>query len=127
MIPAHGGRLIHRIATGAHRDELVTLAKTAPRLTLNAREVADLESLSVLPGLHVGICDRGDPSAKNIVQGNSDKTGLRHRVPNRRRRAEWIGENLAWEQIARRMISIYDELVKEKQDISKDISKSKNG
>ncbi len=46
MIPAHGGRLINRIATGAQRDELLAAAASAPKLTLNAREVSDLEMIS---------------------------------------------------------------------------------
>lgn len=45
MIPAHGGRLINRIAEGAQRDELLARAQAAPRLTLNAREVSDLEMI----------------------------------------------------------------------------------
>ncbi len=47
MIPAHGGRLINRLATGAARDALLARAKSAPRLALNARELADLEMLAI--------------------------------------------------------------------------------
>ena len=47
MIAAHGGRLINRIASGEHRDELLRLAESAPRLTLNSREVSDLEMIGV--------------------------------------------------------------------------------
>ena len=47
MIPAHGGRLINRIAQGAQRDELLARAESAPRLTLNEREVADLEMIGI--------------------------------------------------------------------------------
>jgi len=39
----------------------------------------------------------------------------------------WIRENLSWDQLARQMIGIYEELVKEKKDRRKYISKSKNG
>ena len=42
MIPAHGGRLINRIASGNQRDTLLAIAEKAPRLTLNARELSDL-------------------------------------------------------------------------------------
>jgi sulfate adenylyltransferase len=45
MIPAHGGRLINRIATGQERDALLARAKQAASLTLNAREVSDLEMI----------------------------------------------------------------------------------
>ncbi|GJM21031.1 MAG: sulfate adenylyltransferase [Planctomycetota bacterium] len=45
MIAAHGGRLINRIATGAQRDELLKIAEKAPRLTLNERELSDLEMI----------------------------------------------------------------------------------
>jgi len=47
MIPAHGGRLINRIAQGAQRDELLARAESAPRLALNEREVADLEMIGI--------------------------------------------------------------------------------
>ncbi len=47
MIPAHGGRLVNRMADGTQRDELLAAAKSAPRLTLNAREGADLEMIGV--------------------------------------------------------------------------------
>ena len=45
MIPAHGGRLINRIASGPQRDALLATARKAPRVTLNARETSDLEML----------------------------------------------------------------------------------
>ena len=45
MIPAHGGRLVDRIASGSQRDELLAAAEKAPRLTLNEREVSDLEMI----------------------------------------------------------------------------------
>ncbi len=47
MIAAHGGRLVNRIAEGALRDDLLARAKKAPRLTLNAREVSDLEMIGI--------------------------------------------------------------------------------
>lgn len=47
MIPAHGGRLINRIAHGEQREELLAAAKNAPTLTLNAREVSDLEMIAI--------------------------------------------------------------------------------
>ena len=46
MIPAHGGRLINRIAQGEQREELLAAAKNAPRLTLNARELSDFEMIA---------------------------------------------------------------------------------
>ncbi|MHC5209132.1 MAG: sulfate adenylyltransferase [Planctomycetota bacterium] len=47
MIPAHGGRLINRIATGSQRDAILARAKKAPSLALNARETSDLEMLGI--------------------------------------------------------------------------------
>jgi len=46
MIPAHGGRLINRIAFGEQREELLAAAKNAPALTLNARELSDFEMIA---------------------------------------------------------------------------------
>lgn len=45
MIPAHGGRLVNRIAQGDQRSELLARAASAPKLVLNAREVSDLEMI----------------------------------------------------------------------------------
>ncbi len=45
MIPAHGGRLINRIAPGPARAALLERAGRAPRVRLNARETSDLEML----------------------------------------------------------------------------------
>ena len=45
MIPAHGGRLINRIASGAEKTALQERAARAPRVKLNARETSDLEML----------------------------------------------------------------------------------
>ena len=47
MIPAHGGRLVNRIAQGEQRDQLLAKAESAPRLKLNAREVSDLEMIGI--------------------------------------------------------------------------------
>jgi len=47
MIPAHGGRLVNRIAQGDQRNELLAQAGSAPRLKLNNRELADLEMIGV--------------------------------------------------------------------------------
>lgn len=47
MIPAHGGRLVNRIAQGDQRSELLARAASAPKLVLNAREVSDLEMIGV--------------------------------------------------------------------------------
>jgi sulfate adenylyltransferase len=47
MIPAHGGRLVNRIAQGEQRTDLMTRASSAPRLQLNNRELADLEMIGV--------------------------------------------------------------------------------
>jgi sulfate adenylyltransferase len=47
MIPAHGGRLINRLASGSQRDALLKRAETAPHVALNAREASDLEMLGI--------------------------------------------------------------------------------
>jgi sulfate adenylyltransferase len=47
MIAAHGGRLIHRVATGEQRETLLARAGQATKLALNAREVSDLEMIGV--------------------------------------------------------------------------------
>ena len=47
MIAAHGGRLIHRVATGEQREALLARAGQAKKLALNAREVSDLEMIGV--------------------------------------------------------------------------------
>ena len=46
MIPAHGGRLINRIASGDQKKQLLDAAASAPKLTLNSREVSDLEMIA---------------------------------------------------------------------------------
>jgi sulfate adenylyltransferase len=45
MIPAHGGRLIDRIAKGEQREQLIAAASSAKTLTLNSRETSDLEMI----------------------------------------------------------------------------------
>jgi len=45
LIDPHGGRLIDRIATGDQARELEARAAGLPRLTLNAREIADIEMI----------------------------------------------------------------------------------
>ncbi|MHC5212829.1 MAG: sulfate adenylyltransferase, partial [Planctomycetota bacterium] len=67
MIPAHGGRLINRIASGAQRDTLLAIADKAPRLKLNSRELSDLEmigtgAMSPLEGF-MGSVDLGSVTA----------------------------------------------------------------
>jgi len=46
LVPPHGGTLVDRIATGAAADRLRARAAALPRLTLDAREQADLELLA---------------------------------------------------------------------------------
>ncbi|MHC4846678.1 MAG: sulfate adenylyltransferase [Planctomycetota bacterium] len=67
MIPAHGGRLINRIASGTQRDTLLAIAASAPRLKLNSRELSDLEmigtgAMSPLEGF-MGSVDLGSVTA----------------------------------------------------------------
>lgn len=46
LIDPHGGRLIDRQVAGAEREALLKSASSLPRLTLNAREEADLELIA---------------------------------------------------------------------------------
>ncbi|MBN1296799.1 sulfate adenylyltransferase [bacterium] len=46
LISPHGGRLINRILTGSERLEAIDLAKSLKKITLNSREIADLEMIS---------------------------------------------------------------------------------
>ena len=66
----------------------------------------------------------GDPQAIADVVFQLDPVVEKERIEKAQ---TWIMKNLTWEQIARQMISIYEELVKEKIDREKYISKSKNG
>jgi sulfate adenylyltransferase len=45
-LPPHGGTLIDRSATGKDRDTWLEQAKTLPRITLNERELADLDMIA---------------------------------------------------------------------------------
>jgi len=73
MIPAHGGRLINRLATGTQREALLARAKAAPRLKLNARETSDLEMIAV-----------GALSPLEGFMGSADLAAVvaRHRLAN---------------------------------------------
>lgn len=46
-IKPHGGKLINREVTGAEREELLSRANTMKKIQLNAREVSDLEMITV--------------------------------------------------------------------------------
>lgn len=46
LIQPHGGKLIDRKVTGQEREDLIRRAKDLPRVTLNARNEADLELLA---------------------------------------------------------------------------------
>jgi sulfate adenylyltransferase len=46
MLPPHGGRLINRIPDAKLREELEDRAPNMPRLTLNQRELADIEMIA---------------------------------------------------------------------------------
>ncbi|GAB4342212.1 MAG: sulfate adenylyltransferase [Candidatus Abyssubacteria bacterium] len=47
MIKPHGGRLINRVAEGSQREDLSERAPSMPSITLNSREVSDLEMIAV--------------------------------------------------------------------------------
>ena len=46
LIAPHGGKLIDRIARGAERARLLELTRDLPRVTLNERELSDLELIA---------------------------------------------------------------------------------
>ena len=46
-IKPHGGVLINREATGAERDELIARAASLPTITLDERQISDLEMIAV--------------------------------------------------------------------------------
>jgi sulfate adenylyltransferase len=46
-IAPHGGSLVNLLATGAQRDALVEEAANLPKLTINERELSDLEMLAI--------------------------------------------------------------------------------
>jgi len=46
-IPPHGGRLVNRLAHGAERDAEEHIARTAPRIVLDAWAISDLELIAV--------------------------------------------------------------------------------
>ncbi len=47
MYAPHGGTLINRLVTGAERDALLAKAANLPAITLNSREISDLEMIAV--------------------------------------------------------------------------------
>src|SRR5262249_28531323 len=80
MIAPHGGRLINRLATGEQRDKLLARAKAAPKLKLNAREMADLEMIAVgamspLEGF------MGSADLKGVVTGHRLANGVLWAMP----------------------------------------------
>ncbi len=46
MISPHGGRLVNRVVDEKERERLTALAPSLPKLTLNAREVSDLDMIA---------------------------------------------------------------------------------
>ncbi len=46
VIPAHGGKLINRLVEGAEREKLLTKAASFPKITLNSREMSDLDMIA---------------------------------------------------------------------------------
>jgi len=46
MIEPHGGILVSRVVDGSRRDELAAQASGLPRVTLNSRELSDLEMIA---------------------------------------------------------------------------------
>ena len=47
LIPPHGGRLAERLVRGAERDRLIHQARMLPAITLDERELSDVELLAV--------------------------------------------------------------------------------
>ncbi len=46
VIPAHGGQLVNRVVTGSDREKLLAKAATLPKITLNSREMSDLDMIA---------------------------------------------------------------------------------
>ncbi len=110
MIPAHGGRLINRLATGAQRDALLVRAKAAPRLKVNARELADLEMIAVgamspLEGF------MGQADLKAVVERHRLANGVLWAMPvtlgNKGLKLD-VGQDVALEDEAGRLLGVLE-------------------
>ncbi len=110
MIAPHGGRLINRLATGAQRDALLARAKAAPRLKVNARELADLEMIAVgamspLEGF------MGSADLKAVVERHRLANGVLWAMPvtlaNKGLKLE-VGQDVALEDEAGRLLGVLE-------------------
>jgi ATP sulfurylase len=110
MIAPHGGRLINRLATGAQRDALLARAKNAPRLKVNARELADLEMIAVgamspLEGF------MGSADLKAVVERHRLANGVLWAMPvtlsNKGLKLE-VGQDVALEDEAGRLLGVLE-------------------
>ena len=110
MIAAHGGRLINRLATGAQRDALLARAAKAPRLKLNAREIADFEMIAVgaMSPLE-GFMGKADLAA--VVERHRLENGVLWAMPvtlsNKGVKAE-IGQDVALEDEQGRLLGLLE-------------------
>jgi sulfate adenylyltransferase len=80
MIPPHGGKLINRTVSGDEREELARAATSLPTLTLNQRELADLEmiaagAMSPLEGF------MGEADYRSVVDSMRLANGLVWSIP----------------------------------------------
>ncbi|MGE0680994.1 MAG: sulfate adenylyltransferase [Candidatus Binatia bacterium] len=79
-IAPHGGQLINRLVTGAHRDELLVKARTLPTLQLDERAQSDVEMIAVgafspLPGF------LGEKDYDSVVEHMRLANGLPWSIP----------------------------------------------
>src|SRR4029077_16047959 len=47
LIRPHGGKLINRMAEGREREQLLVRAKQLPHVTLNSRQLSDVELIAI--------------------------------------------------------------------------------
>jgi len=79
-IPAHGGKLINRVVSGADREKLLAKVATLPKITLNSREMSDLDmmacgALSPLEGF------MGQKDYESVVEKMRLASGLPWTIP----------------------------------------------
>lgn len=80
VIAAHGGKLINRVVTGSDREKLLEKASGLPKITLNSREMSDLDmiacgALSPLEGF------MGQKDYESVVEKMRLANGLPWTIP----------------------------------------------
>jgi sulfate adenylyltransferase/3'-phosphoadenosine 5'-phosphosulfate synthase len=79
-IAPHGGRLIDRLVTGTHRDELLAKARALPTLQLDERAQSDVEMIAV--GAFSPLCGfLGEKDYHSVVEHMRLANGLPWSIP----------------------------------------------